>query len=59
MFALTPVPPPPITHRLSEDIQALLVAPLFMALAASFLRRAELLTGGTVVNHRPGRYMEV
>lgn len=40
-------PQSPVAHSLSEDLQALLVAPLFMALAVMFLRRAELLTGGT------------
>jgi len=36
-----------LAHSLSEDIQALLVGPLFMALAVVFFRQAGLLTGGT------------
>ncbi len=44
----TPVAPTPdLAHSLLEDIQALLVAPLFMALAVMFFRQAGLLTGGT------------
>ena len=37
-----------IPHSLSEDIQALLVAPLFVAFAVMLFRQAGLLTGGTV-----------
>jgi uncharacterized membrane-anchored protein YitT (DUF2179 family) len=37
----------PIAHSVLEDIQALAVAPLFMALAIVFYRQANLLTGGT------------
>jgi uncharacterized membrane-anchored protein YitT (DUF2179 family) len=37
-----------IPHSLSEDIQALLVAPLFVAFAVLLFRQAGLLTGGTV-----------
>ena len=37
-----------IPHSLSEDIQALLVAPLFVAFAVLLFRHAGLLTGGTV-----------
>lgn len=36
-----------IAHSLHEDFQALLVGPLFMALAVVFFRQAGLLTGGT------------
>lgn len=39
--------PKAVAHSLNEDIQALLVAPLFMALAVMFLRQAGLLTGGS------------
>ncbi|MDP5239697.1 YitT family protein [Uliginosibacterium sp. 31-16] len=39
--------PGPIAHTVFEDIQALLVAPLFMALAVVFFRQAGLLTGGS------------
>ncbi|MEN3112374.1 YitT family protein [Uliginosibacterium paludis] len=39
--------PPDLAHSLLEDVQALLVAPLFMALAVMFFRQAGLLTGGT------------
>ena len=37
-----------IPHSLSEDIQALLIAPLFVAFAVLLFRQAGLLTGGTV-----------
>jgi uncharacterized membrane-anchored protein YitT (DUF2179 family) len=37
-----------IPHSLSEDVQALLVAPLFVAFAVLLFRQAGLLTGGTV-----------
>ena len=37
-----------IPHSLSEDIQALLVAPLLVAFAVLLFRQAGLLTGGTV-----------
>lgn len=37
-----------IPHSLSEDIQALLVAPLFVAFSVLLFRQAGLLTGGTV-----------
>ncbi|MDK9703415.1 MAG: YitT family protein [Sulfuritalea sp.] len=37
-----------IPHSLWEDIQALLVAPLFVAFAVLLFRQAGLLTGGTV-----------
>lgn len=40
--------PTEIPHSLSEDIQALLVAPLFVAFAVLLFRQAGLLTGGTV-----------
>lgn len=40
--------PPEIRHSLSEDIQALLIAPLFVAFAVLLFRQAGLLTGGTV-----------
>lgn len=43
----TTTSPKPVAHSLSEDIQALFVAPLFMALAVMFFRQAGLLTGGT------------
>lgn len=42
MADITPVP-----HTLQEDIQALLVSTLFMALSVTFFRHAGLLTGGT------------
>lgn len=38
---------PPVRHTLAEDIQALLVGPLFVALSVVFFRHAGLLTGGT------------
>ncbi|MCE1243164.1 YitT family protein [Oryzomicrobium sp.] len=38
---------PPVRHSLAEDIQALLVGPLFVALSVVFFRHAGLLTGGT------------
>lgn len=41
-----PLSPPSVAHSLFDDIQALLVAPLFMALGVVFLRKAGLLTGG-------------
>jgi uncharacterized membrane-anchored protein YitT (DUF2179 family) len=37
-----------IPHSLSEDIQALLIAPLFVAFAVLLFQQAGLLTGGTV-----------
>lgn len=37
----------PIAHSPLEDFQALLVGPLFMALAVVFFRQAGLLTGGS------------
>jgi uncharacterized membrane-anchored protein YitT (DUF2179 family) len=39
---------PEIPHSLSEDIQALLVAPLLVGFAVLLFRQAGLLTGGTV-----------
>lgn len=42
MADITPVP-----HTLQEDIQALLVSTLFMALSVTLFRHAGLLTGGT------------
>lgn len=39
--------PAPVPHTLSEDFQALLVGPLFMALAVVFFKHAGLLVGGT------------
>lgn len=42
----TSATPTPVPHSLSEDIQAILVGPLFMALAVMFFRQTGLLTGG-------------
>lgn len=36
----------PVAHSLGEDIQALLIAPLFVALGVVLFRQAGLLTGG-------------
>lgn len=42
-----PVAAPPPRHSLLEDLQAMLVGCLFTALGVSFLREAQLLSGGT------------
>lgn len=40
-------PSPPIPHRVHEDVQALFVGTLFVALGVVLFRHAGLLTGGT------------